>query len=447
LPKMIKLIFLFTLLILLVNTNEGEPPSEPAKAEIVVEENTAEIEGEPIGSSVAPESPKENSLEPEEEQIDPHPGKIGWGIIGLGTISRKLAFAINESEDGYLRMAASRNPEKAKAFAEEFGADKSGTYEEVLKDPFVKVVYVPLPTALETRWVLLACKAGKNVLADKPFVNAQAAHQMVDACAKNNVQFMDATMFMHHSRTKAIRKLLQGKQIFSSHAVFNLKGPARESGNIRLNPKLEPLGALGDLGWYVIRMSLIATNFHLPEHVYCIGKREKGVIMEMVGTLMFAHHIGTFSSRFQSAHAQHADIYTDEGVITIPQFVIPSFSGSEYKIVNGSWTEYGSAADSKIEKFGPEKQVVNLVNKMNAIVKGGKNEGFWADIAIKTMQVMDACLRSFETKRVVDVQKPSRWRRPHEKSKRGDSWASSWGKRSPKGPASGSGDPWKKKEL
>ena len=80
---------------------------------------------------------------------------------------------------------------------------------ELLDDPNVQAVYIPLPTALRKEWVVKAANAGKHVLADKPVaVSSQEMEEMLSACKANEVQFMDGVMFMHHSRFHSLLNVL-----------------------------------------------------------------------------------------------------------------------------------------------------------------------------------------------------------------------------------------------
>jgi predicted dehydrogenase len=73
----------------------------------------------------------------------------------------------------------------------------------------VDAVYVPLPTGLRKEWVVRAAKAGKHVVCEKPCaVNAVILEEMLSACRKNNVQFMDGVMFMHSQRLARVRETL-----------------------------------------------------------------------------------------------------------------------------------------------------------------------------------------------------------------------------------------------
>ena len=80
---------------------------------------------------------------------------------------------------------------------------------EVLDDPNVQAVYIPLPTAFRKEWVVKVANAGKHVLADKPVAaNADDLNEMIAACGARRVQFMDGVMFMHHPRLHSLLDVL-----------------------------------------------------------------------------------------------------------------------------------------------------------------------------------------------------------------------------------------------
>ncbi len=86
---------------------------------------------------------------------------------------------------------ASRSLENAKEFAKLNNLQKAyGSYDELLNDPEIDAVYIPLPTGLRAEWVFKAARAGKHVLADKPIRNAEEVQLMRKECEKNNVLFM-----------------------------------------------------------------------------------------------------------------------------------------------------------------------------------------------------------------------------------------------------------------
>src|SRR5437762_7490140 len=114
------------------------------------------------------------------------------------------------SRTGTVLALASRDPATARAWAVEFGVPRAhGSYQEVLDDPEIDAVYIPLPNELHKPWVLAAADAGKHVLCEKPLaLDSQEARLMAVHCRQRGVLLMEAFMWRHQPRTEGIRKLL-----------------------------------------------------------------------------------------------------------------------------------------------------------------------------------------------------------------------------------------------
>ncbi|KAL6962582.1 hypothetical protein U1Q18_037539, partial [Sarracenia purpurea var. burkii] len=144
---------------------------------------------------------------------------VRFGILGCANISRKVSRAIRLAPNAALHAIGSRSIEKASKFASENGFPAStkiyGSYEAVTDDPDVEAVYVPLPTSLHVRWATLAAEKKKHVLLEKPVaLNVSELDKILEACESNGVQYMDATMWMHHPRTAQMKEFLSDPQRF-----------------------------------------------------------------------------------------------------------------------------------------------------------------------------------------------------------------------------------------
>ena len=90
-----------------------------------------------------------------------------------------------------------------------------GSYEELLASDTVDAVYVPLPTGIRKTWLIRAAEAGKHVLSEKPVAaTADDVKEILAACRRNSVQFMDGVMFMHSRRLDRLREVLSDGQSF-----------------------------------------------------------------------------------------------------------------------------------------------------------------------------------------------------------------------------------------
>ena len=201
-----------------------------------------------------------------------------WGILGTAGIARKNWQAIRLSGNGELVAVGSRTDERAAEYIAENQAQVPhdppprpiGGYEEMIAADDIDALYIPLPTGVRKEFAIKAAQAGKHVLCEKPCgVNADEVREIVDACESSGVQFMDGVMFMHSDRLVALRADLD-----SEEAVGQIKRIATQFSfmapddfleeNIRMHSELEPLGSLGDLGWYNIRMILWTLGYEMP---------------------------------------------------------------------------------------------------------------------------------------------------------------------------------------
>ncbi|CAI0385101.1 unnamed protein product [Linum tenue] len=139
--------------------------------------------------------------------------------MGCADIARKVSRAINLAPNARIAAVASRSLEKAAAFARANNLPPDtkihGSYESLLDDPDIDVVYLPLPTTLHLKWATLAAQKKKHVLLEKPVaVTVAELDQILAACVANGVQFMDGTMWVHHPRTAKMREFLDDKHRF-----------------------------------------------------------------------------------------------------------------------------------------------------------------------------------------------------------------------------------------
>ena len=142
--------------------------------------------------------------------------KIKWGVLGTAGIAKEQTIpGMMEVDNCELYAIAGRNIEKAKAFQEMFGFEKVyGSYEELLQDPEVEAVYIPLPNTLHYEWTIKALESKKHVLCEKPLApSEEVAKQMIEAAEKNGMLLMEAFAYLHSPFTKAIKAEIDAKTI------------------------------------------------------------------------------------------------------------------------------------------------------------------------------------------------------------------------------------------
>lgn len=350
-----------------------------------------------------------------------------WGILGTAGIARKNWQAIRLSGNGQLAAVASRQTERAQQFIHECQslvpfapAPSACTYEQLLANPNIDAIYIPLPTGLRKEWVIRAADAGKHVLVEKPVgVTAGDVQDMLDACKRNNVQFMDGVMFMHSGRLDRIRSVLNdGRSVGRIRRIatqFSFQAPEEflAGHNIRVHDDLEPMGCLGDLGWYTTRFILWTLGYEMPQRVS--GRllnfvQRPGssvrVPLEFSGELFFANDVSaSFYCSFLTEHQQWVNISGSKGHLTVRDFVLPFFGGEvSFDVTNSVFAVYG--CDFNMEEHNRRETVSEYSNsEVNAqetklfrtfsqLVLDGKRDDSWGDISWKTQRVLDACLRS-----------------------------------------------------
>ena len=121
---------------------------------------------------------------------------IKWGIIGLGGIANKLAQAVTSMSNVELVAVASRSKEKSEAFGNRYGVTKDkcyGSYDEIVKDEEVEVIYVAVPHNFHKELSILCLKNGKAVLCEKPVtISEEEIREVIKVAEENKVFFMEA---------------------------------------------------------------------------------------------------------------------------------------------------------------------------------------------------------------------------------------------------------------
>lgn len=363
--------------------------------------------------------------------------KLRWGILSTAQIARKNWKAIRNSGNAIVAAVASRDAKRSRKFIEECqieapmgAAPKAyGSYEEVLADRDVDAVYIPLPTGLRKEWVLRAAVAGKHIVCEKPCAGSLGElTEMLEACQRHQVQFMDGVMFMHSRRLEFIRGVLddpagfgQMRRIVSSFSF--MADDAFYRSNIRGSSLLEPYGCLGDLGWYCIRFALWARREQLPKRVTgCILSEVAGpgspasIPTEFSGELFFDDGVSCgFYCSFRAANEQWATVSGTNGYLRVSDFVLPYF-GNElaFEVTNASFEISGcdfNMEERRRRVSVPEysnshssSQETNLFRNFSNQVQTGKQNEAWPDMAFKTQQVMTACFESARAgSRVVEL--------------------------------------------
>jgi xylose dehydrogenase (NAD/NADP) len=181
---------------------------------------------------------------------------VQWGVLSTAHINAKFLAGVAQSDECDVLAVASRDAERAATYARENGIERSyGSYEQLLDDPDVEVVYISLPNSLHVAWTERALRKGKHVLCEKPLsrrvTDVEAVFDVAESAGR---LLMEAFMWRHNPQTERLVELVQGGAIGRPtlvRAAFSFAIGAGDEANVRLSAELEG-GALMDVGCYCI---------------------------------------------------------------------------------------------------------------------------------------------------------------------------------------------------
>ena len=199
---------------------------------------------------------------------------VRWGLLSTARINEAIIGGAAGTDTTQIVAVASRDQARADAYAAEHGLARAhGSYEALLEDDDVEVVYNSLPNSLHVEWTIRALEAGKHVLCEKPMdKRPDAVERAFDAADKAGRLLMEAFMYRHHPQTKKFAELVAGGAIgelrqLRSRFSFMLE----DSADVRMLAELDG-GALMDLGCYCFSMQRLVAGD--PELV--VGRQRTG---------------------------------------------------------------------------------------------------------------------------------------------------------------------------
>jgi predicted dehydrogenase len=179
---------------------------------------------------------------------------VKWGILSTADINRKLLAGAAESDDVEVVAVGSRDVVRAEEFARAWDIGRAyGSYDELLSDPEVEAVYIPLPNTMHSEWSIRSLEAGKHVLCEKPFSRHIAdVERAFDAADATGNHLSEAFMYRHHPQTARLAELLASGAIGELRVIRSaFSYSLYDAENIRLRTDVEG-GALMDIGCYCV---------------------------------------------------------------------------------------------------------------------------------------------------------------------------------------------------
>jgi predicted dehydrogenase len=318
---------------------------------------------------------------------------LRWGILSTARISRKLL----GSGQGDFVAVASRSVERAQAFAREHGiARRHASYEDLLADPDVDAVYVPLPNSMHVEWSIRALEAGKHVLCEKPMSrHPEDVEHAFDVAEREGRVLVEAFMWRHHPQLERARELIAAGTIGTVRLVraafcFVATNPE----DIRLQGDLEG-GGLMDVGCYCVSGARALAGAE-PERVYAehvMGGR--GVDVAMVATLRFPGGVlGAIDCGLSYAPRDELEAVGDQGSL----FLDDPWHGREATIEVRRPDRFTERVET-----GPANSYALELQDFEAAVRGERPPRLGRDDAVAQARTIAALYRSADEGRPVDL--------------------------------------------
>lgn len=325
---------------------------------------------------------------------------VRWGILGTAGIAKKqLIPAIKRASNAEVVAVSSRNDmEKANCYADECHIPKRyARYEDLLNDPDIDAVYIPLPNHLHLTWAKKAAEHGKHVLCEKPAaLTAAEAKEMVDACAAHGVVFMEAFMYQFHPQHGEVKRLIDSGKIGEVRLIrsnFSFQLPL-EANNIRLNREMGG-GSLYDVGCYCIHLTRYLTGKE-PVHAYGTGylHPELGVDTSFTGVLQMEGGVtSVFTSSFEQPADDSYEVVGTEGTIIVPYAFRPD------KHQDGTGVIIVRTSDGREETLSVQGDQYRLqVEHVSDAILNGTPLLYPGEETVNNMSVVEACLHSLQEK-------------------------------------------------
>jgi predicted dehydrogenase len=327
--------------------------------------------------------------------------KLRWGVLGAARIATvKVIPAMQRGEFAEITAIASRQGERAEQAALSLGIPKAyGSYEEMLGDPEIDAVYIPLPNHLHVPWSIRAAEAGKHVLCEKPIgMNVREARELIGARGRTGVVIGEAFMVQVHPQWERAVELVRGGRIgklrsmVGTFGYFNAKPE-----NIRNIPQFGG-GALMDIGCYPIKTSRMIFGEE-PRRVSATMVRDPALGTDVLTSAILDYPSGqcVFTCSTQIVPNQSVRIYGTDGSIDfeIPFNAVPG-RVSRIRIDDGSDI---TGAAIRVEEFAACDQYTLQGDRFSRAILEGTPPPVPLEDSLRNMAVIDAVARAAETGR------------------------------------------------
>jgi len=290
---------------------------------------------------------------------------LNWGLLSTARINRALIPPLQVSKRNHLLAVGSRSQESAEKYAREWKIPRAhASYEALLADPDIDVIYNPLPNHLHAEWTIRAVEAGKHVLCEKPLaLNVDEVDAIHNAARKHGRVVAEAFMYRHHPQTLKMQEMVRNgslgtlKLIRASFGFFLDKEV-----DIRLMPDMGG-GSIWDVGCYPISYARTVTGENPLEVFGAQVTGQSGVDLTFAGQMRFSNNIlAQIDCSFDIPLYWGVEILGSEASLKIPSPFKPGVNEKIY-LTRGDQTE-------TIKVQGQELYIGEVEDMADAILLG-----------------------------------------------------------------------------
>ena len=263
---------------------------------------------------------------------------LNWGLLSTARINRALIKPLNASKRTQLLAVASRSQSSADAYAHEWKIPRAhGSYEAMLNDPEIDVVYNSLPNHLHAEWTIKALRAGKHVLCEKPIALSLAELDAMSQAAQESGKFFtEAFMYRHHAQTLKVKEIVDSGELGKIQLI---KGaftfPIQSENDIR-NFKDMGGGSIWDVGCYPISYARTIVGAEPVEVFGWQVTGQGGSDDSFIGQMKFEGGIHMqFDSGFRSPFRSMIEIVGNKASLNIPNPFKPGLK-NEIQLTRGN---------------------------------------------------------------------------------------------------------------
>lgn len=330
-------------------------------------------------------------------------------ILGTGYIASIMANAmVKYCREYKISAICSRSLQQAERFKSELGLSDVqlfDDYQQLLKKGDFKLLYITSPTLTRHALCSQAIERGKHVLCEKPYLSSLEYEDLINLSVEYKTYLFDATHFVHNPRMMALKEQIKDGRFGELLSVYStFSAPINDVENVRFNPTLEPLGALGDLAWYCLRAAIYLGNDTNSIKSACFHRRIHPNTKSIVGGSGFVVFDSNLSFNFNygydiGALKQQLQCLTSQAEVYIDDFVLPWHKSSVFD--NPSQGHHISIrrgfeaceADEVMEYENEVPQHAKMLLNIESILNGGATS-FYQTMLSETLATIELLEKS-----------------------------------------------------